>query len=261
MICTFRISFLVAEKRLINVFPSVRNQFSFQPTSYLALFFSQIQTWMTRLFTSRRTPNLPCHLRSAIKIWWTCYSHRYENHLKRVFIPQLEVNWSNVSCTNWPKSTIPSQSPLPLTQTIIYSPLCNFTFFPSYSSWLGKPIISRDPTSSKSSYSSHGSNTSRFTARFSVNSLRKYMSFMSVIHFFPTTTQSEFHTATDGNDELQGPQIIEIGSSETASDTADSESTETVTKVCHDEGCSIACYTNLPKFVVVCMGNCGCMYG
>ena len=104
MICTFRISFLVAEKRLINVFPSVRNQFSFQPTSYLALFFSQIQTWMTRLFTSRRTPNLPCHLRSAIKIWWTCYSHRYENHLKRVFIPQLEVNWSNVSCTNWQKA-------------------------------------------------------------------------------------------------------------------------------------------------------------
>ena len=61
---------------------------------------------------------------------------------------------------------------------------------------------------------------------------------MSAIHFSPTThSQRESRTANDGND--KGPKIMEVGSSETASDTADSESQETSTKVCGEQmnGC------------------------
>ena len=54
---------------------------------------------------------------------------------------------------------------------------------------------------------------------------------MSAIHFSPTTLcQRESRTADDWND--KGPKIMEIGSSETASE---SESQETSTKVCGEE--------------------------
>ena len=77
-------------------------------------------------------------------------------------------------------------------------------------------------------------------ARLWVNSLRKYILFMSAIHSLPTThSQSESRMANDGNDESEGPRIVEIGSSETASDSADSESPKTSAKVCgeHMDGC------------------------